>query len=225
MKERATVIIPAYNEENRIGQTISGLRSSCYVDKILVVDDGSQDRTAIVAEKNGAQVLKLETNMGKGHALNTGVNRADGEVVAFIDADVGKSSCEVDKLLHPVLKGEADVVIGIFPPPRKKGGFGLVKKMARHTVSKYTDCQLKAILSGQRAFRKEVLESIGPIPRGYAAEVGMTINILQKGFTIVEVPVNMTHRETGRDLKGFVHRSKQFLDILKLYIKKAGAVK
>jgi len=225
MEEKVTVIVPAYNEEDRICQTISALKSSSYVDGVLVVDDGSQDKTAAAAEKAGVQVLRLDFNRGKGHALNTGVKHTNGEVIVFMDADVGESAVEVDKLIYPVLNGDADVTIGVFPPAQKKGGFGLVRGLARHTVNKFTGCRLTAILSGQRAFRKEVLASIGQIPRGYAAEAGMTIKILQKGFKIVEVPVNMTHYETGRDLRGFVHRGRQFVDILKLYIREASAVK
>ncbi len=222
---KVTVIIPAYNEENRIGQTIYGLRTSSYVNEILVVDDGSRDRTASAAEEAGVRVIRLPHNSGKGNALNHGILHASGEVLAFIDADVGESSGEVDKLLCPVLAGEADVTIGVFPPPQKKGGFGWVKRLARYTVRKHTGCCLSAVLSGQRAFRKEVLGIIGPIPGGYAAEVGMTIKILREGFRIVEVPVNMSHRETGRNLKGFVHRGRQFADIFRLCIREAGAEK
>jgi glycosyltransferase involved in cell wall biosynthesis len=225
MEDRVTVIIPAYNEEDAIGETVRGLKQSRLVDVILVVDDGSRDRTAEVAQKYGARVIRLERNMGKGFALNYGIKNASTDIIAFIDADVGQSSSEVDKLLCPVLEGRADVTIGVLPPAGKKGGFGFVKRLARHTVKKHTGKELSACLSGQRAFRREVVQAIGPIPAGYAAEVGINIRALQKGFRIEEVPVNMKHRETGRDFKGFVHRGRQFVDIFKLYIKEAGAGK
>lgn len=222
LKQWATVVIPAYNEEKRIGQTINALKPLPCIGQVVVVDDGSRDGTSAVARKAGAEVIRLTRNKGKGFALNVGLKQAEGDVVVFLDADVCESSREVQKLVEPILKGEADVTIAVFPPPKKKGGFGLVKGLARYIVRRSTGYCLKAVLSGQRAFRREVLDNIVPIPRGYAAEVGMTVSILKKGYRIKEVPVNMAHRETGRDFKGFLHRGRQFLDILKLCIKKTG---
>ncbi|MBA1337066.1 MAG: Glycosyltransferases involved in cell wall biogenesis [Firmicutes bacterium] len=218
MKDSVTVIIPAYNEELAIGDTIDGLKSTGLVETILVIDDGSKDRTGNIAKEHGAKVIKLETNMGKGHALNLGVKIANTEIIAFVDADLGMSSSEIKKLIVPVAEGRADVAIAQFPPAKRKGGFGLVKRLARHTVKRFAGAEINACLSGQRVFRKEVLDSIGPIPGGYAAEVGINIRVLKKGFRIEEVPVFMTHHETGRDIRGFIHRGKQFVDIIKLYI-------
>ena len=76
-----------------------------------------------------------------------------------------------------------------------------------------TGVELDATLSGQRLFKKEVLEKFKEIPFGYGVEVGMTIDILKNGYKIKEVLVNMTHNETGRDLKGFIHRGKQYYHI------------
>ena len=76
--------------------------------------------------------------------------------------------------------------------------------------------ELDATLSGQRLFKKEVLQQFEEIPFGYGVEVGMTIDILKKGYKIKEVLVNMTHSETGRDLKGFIHRGKQYYHIKKV---------
>jgi hypothetical protein len=76
-----------------------------------------------------------------------------------------------------------------------------------------TGKELEATLSGQRIFKREVLEKFDEIPFGYGVEVGMTIDILNYGYRVVEVLVNMTHNETGRNLKGFIHRGKQFYHI------------
>lgn len=78
-----------------------------------------------------------------------------------------------------------------------------------------TGVELDATLSGQRIFKREVLEKFDEIPFGYGVEVGMTIDILKYGFKIKEVLVNMTHNETGRNLKGFIHRGKQYYHIKK----------
>ena len=78
-----------------------------------------------------------------------------------------------------------------------------------------TGKELDATLSGQRIFKKEVLEKFKEMPYGYGVEVGMTIDILKHGYTVKEVLVNMTHSETGRNLKGFIHRGKIIFLILK----------
>jgi glycosyltransferase involved in cell wall biosynthesis len=216
VNKRVAVIIPAYNEESLISQTIEGLNKSALVDKIVVVDDGSRDNTALVAKVAGAQVVRTEQNKGKGQALNLGVKNANADIFAFIDADVGSTSSEVDKLLEPILEGKADMTIAHFPPAGRSGGFGLVKGLARYTIQRYTGRKMTACLSGQRALTKEVLLAIGNIPGGYSAEVGINIKALAGGFRVFEIPVNMKHRETGRDLRSFIHRGRQFIDILKL---------
>ena len=98
---------------------------------------------------------------------------------------------------------------------------GFVKRLAKESVYEMTGKELDATLSGQRIFKKEVLEKFDEIPYGYGVEVGMTIDILKHGYKIVEVLVDMIHSETGRDLKGFIHRGKQYYHIKKvLRIKK-----
>src|SRR5699024_4267141 len=107
-----------------------------------------------------------------------------------------------------VLDGNYDVSIAKFPPSKKKGGFGVVKKLAKNGVYFYTKRSVTTSLSGQRIFKRKVLEDIILPTGGYGVEVEMTIDILKKGYTIIEVPVNMKHAETGRDIQGFKHRGK-----------------
>jgi glycosyltransferase involved in cell wall biosynthesis len=225
MKPKVTVLIPAYNEEDYIGSTIFGVRASGSADRIIVVDDGSTDDTAVVAARSGAEVLRIEGNRGKGYALNCGLERIKSGIVVFIDADVGQSAVEMQKLIAPVVSGEADMTIGVLPPALRKGGFGLVRKLAYTVVKRNTGRELSAGLSGQRAARREMLSAIGPVPSGFAAEIGLNIKALSKGYRVVEVPVNMFHRESGRNLKGFMHRGKQFMDILLFCLREGRDVK
>ena len=73
-------------------------------------------------------------------------------------------------------------------------------------------------LSGQRAMTDKVLRDILPFHSGFGIEIGMTIRALRRGYRVVEVPVNMTHAETGRNLKGFIHRGKQFMDVARVIL-------
>lgn len=216
-----SVVIPAYNEEKRIQATLKSVFLVDCVGEVIVVDDGSSDNTADLAEKAGAVVLKNKKNMGKGQALRSGLSMAKGDIIVFLDADVGEKAAEIKKLIRPVMTGEADMTIARFPPARKKGGFGFVKALARWGVYIYTGKNINCALSGQRVFRLEVMECIGNISPGFGVEVGLTIDALKKGFSVMEVDVDMTHRETGRDLGGFAHRIRQFFNILQVLIQRA----
>ena len=221
MNPYISMIIPAYNEEVKIKDTLESIKGIKEINEIIVVDDGSTDKTTKIASEVNSEkiiVLKLDKNMGKGYALNYGLKIAmeNADIIGFLDADLGKSAHDVKKLIDPILNNQADVVIAKFPPAKKKGGLGFVKGLAKDSVFEMTGVELDATLSGQRLFKKEVLEKLKEIPFGYGVEVGMTIDILKHGYKIKEVLVNMTHNETGRDLKGFIHRGKQYYHIKKV---------
>lgn len=216
-----SVIIPAFNEENTIYETVTTLNNMDSVDEIIVVNDGSKDNTANLALKAGAAVINLPACIGKGGALNIGVKQAKGEIICLLDADLGKTVTEIQKLIEPIQNKIADITIAVFPKTSKKGGFGLVKGLASNGIRFFTGKKLIAPLSGQRVLTREVLKSIGDFERGFGVEVGMSIDALRKGFKILEIPVNMTHNESGRDLKGFLHRGKQFLNVLNVLTRRA----
>ena len=221
MKNYVSIIIPAYNEGDKINDTINSIKDIKEIDEILVIDDGSSDDTFVKAkalEDTKIKVYKLDKNSGKGFALNYGLKKAmdTANIIGFLDGDLGTSASEVEKLIIPILNNECDVTIAKFPPAKKKGGLGFVKNLARESVLEMTGEELTSTLSGQRIFKKEVLTKFDKIPYGYGVEVGMTIDILKYGYSIKEILVNMTHSETGRDLKGFIHRGKQFYHIKKV---------
>ena len=220
-----TVVIPAFNEENTIAATVRAVQKLDYINRILVVDDGSTDQTAAAAEITGAEILKLSPNRGKGGAMNAAVQYIQGDIVAFIDADLGQCAEQVGLILQPILNEEADLVIAAFPPAKKKGGFGLVKNTARWAIRKAGQMEMVSPLSGQRAMNKEVLQAVTPFKEAYGVELGMTIKALQKGYKVIEVPTTMTHNETGRDIKGFLHRGRQFIDVLKVIKAESGGKK
>ena len=97
---------------------------------------------------------------------------------------------------------------------------GFVKRLDRDSVYELTGVELNATISGQRAFRREVIERFDSIPDGYGVEVGMTIDILKWNYKVKEYIVDMTHNETGRDLSGFIHRGKQYIHIRNIVNKK-----
>jgi hypothetical protein len=215
-KPFVTVLIPAYNESESIQATVEAVRSVSKVDQVIVVNDYSTDNTSELAKAAGAEVIDLPHNLGKGGALNCGLRYAKGEVIALIDGDLGKTAAEVENLLDPVLNNQADMTIAKFPSTPKKGGFGMVTSLARKGIRLYTGLEVACPLSGQRVITREVLGKIGaaPFESGFGVEVGLTIDLFRHGFRVREVPVRMSHAETGRDLAGFIHRGRQFVHVL-----------
>ncbi len=217
---KVSVLIPARNEEKRIFQTVTAVRELAEVNEIVVVDDASVDSTARLAADAGALVISLPENLGKGGALNMGLERVSGDVIALVDADIGATAADLKKLIRPVLEGEADMTIARFPRARRKGGFGLVKGLARNGIKLLTGMEMMAPLSGQRVMKRCIVECLGGFAQGFGVEVGMTIDAARRGFRIMEVEVDMTHAETGRDLSGFLHRGKQFIHVARVLAKR-----
>jgi len=209
------ILIPAFNEEQRVAATVSSVTT--LADKIIVIDDGSTDETKAEALHAGANVLSLETNGGKGAALDAGLTAADSDwdVLLMLDADLGDSAGQAELLLGPVLAGEADMTIASFPKPEGKAGFGLVKGAARDGINSLGDPSFdaQAPLSGQRAMTRKTVDIVTPFAFGYGVEVALTIRALRAGLTVLEVPTTMTHAATGRDVAGFTHRGKQYLHV------------
>lgn len=212
-QEIITILIPAYNEAAQIQATVRAVKNSEKITQIIVINDGSNDGTGSLAAEAGADVLNLPSNLGKGGALNYGLQFAQGSIIGLLDGDLGKTASEVEKLIEPVVNNKADMTIGRFPPPSKKGGFGLVTLLAKKGIRWFTGLEVASPLSGQRVLRKTVLERVGPFESGFGVEVGLTIDVFRHGFRVKEIPVQMSHAETGRDWSGFVHRGRQLLDV------------
>lgn len=211
--KKVSVIIPAYNEADAIGQTLRAIRESVFCDELIVVDDGSTDRTGELAAPWADRVIVSSRNRGKGAALVTGWQQAAGEIVLLLDADLRESAREAVHLLAPVREEVCDMAIAILPKPGKKAGVGLAKGLARHGIRLLTGFAAEAPLSGQRAVRRELLQKLGKVDGGFGVEVGLTVDALRAGYRVLEVPVPFTHRQTGNDWSGYRHRGKEFVAI------------
>ena len=113
------VIIPAYNEGGTVRQVVEAARSCPLVDEVVVVSDGSTDRTVAEATAAGARVIALSENQGKGAAMYAGLQATSQEVILFLDGDLlGLTPRHVEKLLQPILEERADMAVGIFDTGR-----------------------------------------------------------------------------------------------------------
>jgi glycosyltransferase involved in cell wall biosynthesis len=192
------VVIPAFNEERFIGSVV--ITAKRYADAVVVVDDGSKDHTSEIARLAGAVVVKHEVNKGKGIALNTGFAKAKElflpEVIVTMDGDWQHDPEELPKLIEPILKSEADIVIGSrylenrsdVPRQRVLGhrGFNVVLNHLSGTLT--TDSQ-----SGFRAFSLEAAKALHFDSVGFSVESEMQFLATRHRLRVKEVPITIRY--------------------------------
>ena len=210
---RVVALVPARDEEASVEDTVDALRLLA-VTEVVVVDDGSSDATAAVALGAGATVLRIPGHAGKGGAMEGALRRLPpADVWLFADADLGSSAQGLGTLLEVVLAERADMAVAMFPPSAD-GGMGTVKRASAASIRMLSGFSAEAPLSGQRAVSAACLAAIRPLAAGFGVETAMTIDAIRAGYQVLEVPVaGLTHRVTGRTLRGFAHRGRQGLQI------------
>ncbi|NWG07472.1 MAG: glycosyltransferase family 2 protein [Chloroflexi bacterium] len=216
-----SVVIPAYNEENGIAEiakrvlAVEPALKSAGVDRLelLVVDDGSKDKTAEAASSiPGVSLIRHPKNKGYGAALKTGFSKASGELIGFLDADGTYPPEYFPQLCQAALKG-TDLVIGSrmagadskMPLTRRVGNFFFATLLTLLGRQKVTDSA-----SGMRVFKKEILEQIYPLPDGLNLTPVMSTRALHEGIKIEEVPIPYSER-VGRSKLSVIRDGRIFL--------------
>ena len=197
---RVLAAIPAYNEEVAIGSVV--LRCHPYVDEVLVVDDGSGDRTAGVAKLAKAVVHRNQANQGKGAAIQTALNyaRENGfDAMVLLDGDGQHNPSYIPDLLKPILRGEADIVVGVRQrntskmPVYRRGGQRILDFLtAIGAMSPVTDSQC-----GFRALSRDAIESLDLTERGFSVESEMLIEAKEKNLRVAEEPIRVRYDVEG----------------------------
>jgi glycosyltransferase involved in cell wall biosynthesis len=227
------VVIPAWNESDRIGATVRAAAGLEGVDIVVVVDDGSGDGTAAAAEAAGASVVRHGRNRGKAAAMQTGADavrrleagpgRPGPHHLLFLDGDLGETAGAAGPLAGPVLAGQADMTIAVFSDRVRQGGHGFVVALSGSGIMRATGWRPAQPLNGQRCLTRAAFEAARPLAPGFGVETGLTIDLLRRGMRITEVEVPLAHRATGRDWRSQVHRGRQFLDVARaLVARRAG---
>lgn len=209
------VIIPAHNEAAYLSNTLNALSKVDRFANIIVVDDGSTDNTSAIAKQHDVKLVTLSRNRGKSGALMAGVEEATSELILMLDADLGETAVEVDKLITAYPVGEDACVVALFPViAGRGGGFGLALRVARSASERFGGWRMTAPLSGQRLLRRETLERIFPLPYGFGLETAMNIRLGKSNVRLVEVQTQMDHRVTQNDIRGRIHRLKQLVHLV-----------
>ena len=190
-------VLPAYNEELVIGSLV--LRTRQYVDRVIVVDDGSSDRTAEVAKLAGADVIRLSHNTGKAYALLLGLRRAREtgcRVAVMLDADGQHDPSEIQRVARLVSIGKADLVIGsrFLDDNRKIPSY---RQVGQKTLDLFTNIGAKTSVtdsqSGFRALSCQALDNLDFNSDGYNIESDMIAHFSEMGLPIMEVPISVTY--------------------------------
>jgi len=216
--DKITVIVPAYNEEKHIGGVLDILQQVSLIDEILVVSDGSSDRTSEVAGSYNVRVIDCETNGGKGAAMKTGIEATDADIIAFIDADlIGITPEHITDLIQPLLNDpELMMTVGKFTG-------GRLRTDLAQTIVQF--------ISGQRALRREVLTGLADLEStGFGVEIAITQHAKQNNLKVEEVPfpdaTQVMKEEKLGAVGGFKARMKMYSDIIKqLVTRKASRTK
>jgi glycosyltransferase involved in cell wall biosynthesis len=194
--KQATVIIPAYNEETGIGPLLDKMVASSLNIKyeIIVVDDGSTDRTADLVSKYPVRLVKHGTNKGYGASLKTGIRKATCDKVIMLDSDGQHDPKYIDQVFN--LLAEYEMVIGerdakSHQVGSRKGGKWLIRKTGEMLV----DQKLPDYNSGMRGFHRElILNLLHLMPNGFSFSTTSTLAFLKEGYSIGTFPINVAER-------------------------------
>ena len=199
-----SVVIPAFNEEDGIGATLSSLREAmpAGVSEVIVVDDGSTDRTAAIAAEAGVRVVRHPSNRGYGASLKTGIRAASGDYILTMDADGQHRVEDVATLCEAVCVPDApECVIGrrekVFHSPLwRMPGKWFLTHMAQILIQR----EIPDLNSGLRIVKREVaLRYVRICPNGFSFSTTITMTLMSRGYSVTFVPIQVARR-VGRSM-------------------------
>lgn len=200
---RVSIIIPAYNEEETIGKVLRSILKLNDLNpfEIIVVDDGSEDKTFEKVQPFGIKLIRCLKNHGKGRALRIGLKMASGDIIIWQDADLEYFPSDIPKLLQPIIQKSAAIVYGSrFYETKAQMSVShfLGNKILTWTTRILFNCALTDMETGYKAFRREVFDYVELNSDGFEIEPEVTAKILTAGFRITEVPINYRYRRKGK---------------------------
>lgn len=217
-KAKIAFVIPAYNEEVSVGQTLRDIKKSFPKEQIFVVNDGSRDRTEEIAKKAGATVFTHVINRGLGASLTTGIKGAlevsDANVIITFDADLQHTAEDVHKLVRPIMEGRADAVIGsrfldrddlkMMPFTKVIGNYFLTGITNLLSSTKITDSQ-----SGLRALSRAAAGKLNIVSEKYAVSSEILHELEGHRLRVMEVPIKAIYdtrsATKGTNIKSGIH--------------------
>ncbi len=188
-----TIIIPAYNEEKSIAEVVERVRRARPRDEVLVVDDGSSDSTAILAEKAGARVVRHSYNLGYGGALKTGIRHATHPILMFFDADDQHDPADIETIVGAL--AESDMAVGARP----KGSGALYRRSGKWFLNRVANYLVGRVIpdlnSGLRAIKREyAFQFLHLLPNSFSFTTTITLAMIRSGYQVAYVPIQVKER-------------------------------
>jgi dolichol-phosphate mannosyltransferase len=224
MEFKVTIIIPTKNEESTIEGVIG--QAKPYSHDLLVIDGCSVDNTVKIAERNGARVIS-DNGRGKGDGIKTGIIHAAGDIIVFMDADGSHNALDIPRLIEPIIKDKADLVIA----SRILGGSdefsgtldNIIRMMGSlivsHIIAKRWNIVLTDCNNGFRAIKRTVALDLGLKRNDFVIEQEMVINCAKKGYRVMEISSHEYQRKAGKSKLETSQGWKFILHFLKEIIK------
>ena len=209
-----SIIIPAFNEAQVIGDLVSDIRHLYPDFEIIVIDDGSADQTAEVAGEAGALVYRHPYNIGNGAAIKSGIRAASGDILVFMDGDGQHNPADIQKLLDNF--PEYDMVVG----SRSQNGqasFGraLGNSIYNRFASYVTKFSVKDLTSGFRAVKADIARSfVYLLPNTYSYPTTITLGVLRSGNSVKYIPIRVKKRQNGHSSIKFFQDGIRFFMII-----------
>lgn len=209
---KIAIILPAYNEELTIRETIKGFHRNCPEAYIVVVNNNCDDNTASIAENTLQEIeaqgcVLSETRPGKGNAVRRAFTDIDANIYVLADADMTYPSEQVTQLITPIAAGQADMVVGDrlsggqYQKENKRNFHNFGNILVRGLINKLFKAGLNDIMSGYRAFSRTFVKNYPILVEGFQIETDMTLHALDKRFRVLEIPIEYRDRPPGSESK------------------------
>ena len=199
-KKTIAILIPCFNEEITVGKVVTDFRKMIPSAEIYVFDNNSTDKTSQVARENGAIVIR-EKKRGKGHVVQSMFQKIKADYYVLVDGDDTYAAERVNDLLEIVMQDHADMAVGNRLHTYEDKAFRpfhiIGNNLIRLLVNKFFGASLKDIMSGYRAMKRDVVQSITVLSKGFEIETEITLQCLNRGFIIKEVNVPYRKRPQG----------------------------
>ena len=220
--EKIAVLIPCYNEEITIKKVIEDFKKELPDADIYVYNNNSKDKTYEIAKECGV-IVRNEYNQGKGNVIRRMFREIDADIYVMVDADDTYPAEMVHKLIEPIKKGEADMVVGdrlsngTYKKENKRKFHDFGNNLVKKAINTAFKSNLKDIMTGYRAFNKIFVKNIPVLSSKFEIETEMTLHALDKKFIVKEIPIEYRDRPEGSVSK--LNTLKDGFKVLKTIVK------